>query len=131
MGIKDNITDKLKGLIGKKQQPKKTSRKKQISEKELATKNKEPYINILSMDVDPDNLNEGAFELDWNDIFIARLLKAGYQGKEDQDLVDQWFQNVCRNVVLETYQQEQAMNPTTQGVKVNKRDLGDGKSEVS
>ena len=127
MGIKD----KLKGLIGKKEQPKKTNKKKQISEKELATKNKEPYINILSMDVDPENLNEGAFELDWNDIFIARLLKAGYQGKEDQDLVDQWFQNVCRNVVLETYQQEQAMNPTTQGVKVNKRDLGDGKSEVS
>ena len=127
MGIKD----KLKGLIGKKEQPKKTSKKKQISDKELATKNKEPYINILSMDVDPENLNEGAFELDWNDIFIARLIKAGYQGKEDQDLVDQWFQNVCRNVVLETYQQEQAMNPQTQGVKVNKRDLGDGKSEVS
>ena len=127
MGIKD----KLKGLIGKKEQPKKTNKKKQISDKELATKNKEPYINILSMDVDPENLNEGAFELDWNDIFIARLIKAGYQGKEDQDLVDQWFQNVCRNVVLETYQQEQAMNPTTQGVKVNKRDLGDGKSEVS
>ena len=127
MGIKD----KLKGLIGKKEQPKKTSKKKQISDKELATKNKEPYINILSMDVDPENLNEGAFELDWNDIFIARLLKAGYQGKEDQDLVDQWFQNVCRNVVLETYQQEQAMNPQTQGVKVNKRNLGDGKSEVS
>jgi len=127
MGIKD----KLKGLIGKKEQPKKTSKKKQISDKELATKNKEPYINILSMDVDPENLNEGAFELDWNDIFIARLIKAGYQGKEDQDLVDQWFQNVCRNVVLETYQQEQAMNPQTQGVKVNKRNLGDGKSEVS
>ena len=125
------IADKLKGLIGKKEQPKKTSKKKQISDKELATKNKEPYINILSMDVDPENLNEGAFELDWNDIFIARLLKAGYQGKEDQDLVDQWFQNVCRNVVLETYQQEQAMNPQTQGVKVNKRNLGDGKSEVS
>ena len=124
------ITDKLKGLIGKKEQPKKTSKKKQISDKELATKNKEPYINILSMDVDPENLNEGAFELDWNDIFIARLIKAGYQGKEDQDLVDQWFQNVCRNVVLETYQQEQAMNPQTQGVKVNKRNLGDGKSEV-
>jgi len=125
------ITDKLKSMLGRKEQPKKTSKKKQISEKELATKNKEPYINILSMDVDPENLNEGAFELDWNDIFIARLLKAGYQGKEDQDLVDQWFQNVCRNVVLETYQQEQAMNPTTQGVKVNKRNLGDGKSEVS
>ena len=127
MGIKD----KLKGLIGKKEQPKKTSKKKQISDKELATKNKEPYINILSMDVDPENLNEGAFELDWNDIFIARLIKAGYQGKEDQDLVDQWFQNVCRNVVLKTYQQEQAMNTQTQEVKVNKRNLGDGKSEVS
>jgi hypothetical protein len=120
------ITDKLKSMLGQKEQPKKG--KKKLSAKELADKNKEPYINIVSMDVDPENLNDGAFELDWNDIFIARLIKAGYQGKTDQALVDQWFQNICRNVVMETYEQEQAMNP---GMKTNKRDLGDGKSEIS
>ena len=120
------ITDKIKNMLGKKEDPKKN--KKKLSAKELADKNKEPYINIVSMDVDPENLNDGAFELDWNDIFIARLIKAGYQGKTDQALVDQWFQNICRNVVMETYEQEQAMNP---GMKTNKRDLGDGKSEIS
>jgi len=88
---------------------KKRKHKKQlISEKELATEQGEPWVEIISMDVDPNDLNNGAFELDWNEIFVARLIKAGYQGKDDSTLVDQWFQNVCRNVVLETWEQEQA-----------------------
>ena len=88
---------------------KKRKHKKQLkSEKELATERGEPWVEIISMDVDPNDLNNGAFELDWNEIFIARLIKAGYQGKDDSTLVDQWFQNVCRNVVLETWEQEQA-----------------------
>ena len=47
------ITDKLKSMLGQKEQPKKG--KKKLSAKELADKNKEPYINIVSMDVDPEN----------------------------------------------------------------------------
>jgi len=107
-----------------KEKPKKAKK----SEKELATERGEPYVAILSMDVDPNNLNEGAFELDWNDKFIANLRRAGYQGKQDADLVDQWFQNVCRNVVLETYEQDQAMNMSRY---TNERDLGNGRTEVS
>ena len=49
-------------------------------------------------------------ELDWNDLFVAKLVRAGYQGKTDNDIVDNWFQDVCRNVVLESYEKEQAMN---------------------
>ena len=60
------------------------------------------------MDVDPTNLSAGSIELDWNDKFILQLQRFGYQGKSDADLVDQWFTNVCRNVVLETFEQEQA-----------------------
>ena len=78
------------------------------------------------MDVDYDNLNEGAFELDWNDKFIANLRRAGYQGREDSDLVDQWFHNVCRNVVLETWEQDQA-NTTRY---TTERNLGNGRKEV-
>ena len=101
-------------------QPKKTKVKKQTKdeiaahyatinkEKEAATKRKEPWVVMTNMEVDYDNLSNGSFELDWNDYFIAKLMKAGYQGKEDADLVDQWFNNVCRNVVLETYEQGQA-----------------------
>jgi hypothetical protein len=103
------------------------------SDKDIATEKGEPYIKILSMDVNPDNLHEGAFELDWNSIFVTRLIKAGYMMKKedtDAEIVDRWFQNVCRNVVMETWEQEQAMNPTPQR-HIQKRDLGDGRTEVS
>ena len=123
----------FEGLFGKKKPTKPASVKEKPkkvtkSEKELATERGEPYVAILSMEVDPENLNEGAFELDWNDKFIANLRRAGYQGKVDSDLVDQWFQNVCRNVVMETYEQDQAMNMSRY---TNERDIGNGRKEVS
>ena len=99
--------------------------------KELANERDEPYIAILSMDIDPENLHQGSFELDWNEKFISNLVRAGYMMKKDDsdsDIVDRWFLNVCRNVVLETYEQEQAMNPQRY---VRSKDLGDGRSEVS
>jgi len=100
--------------------------------KELATEAGEPYVAIVSMDIDPANLHQGAFELDWNEIFVARLVKAGYMMKKDDtdaEIVDRWFQNVCRHVVMETWEQEQAMRQS--GIYVSTRDLGDGRSEVS
>ena len=100
--------------------------------KEIATDKKEPYVNIVSLDVDLDNLHQGAFELDWNEIFVARLVKAGYMIKKDDtdaEIVDRWFQNVCRHVVMETWEQEQAMNPTVRYTQ--SRDIGGGRREVS
>jgi hypothetical protein len=101
------------------------------SEKQIATEAGEPYVAILRMDVDPNNLHQGAFELDWNEIFVARLVKAGYMMKptdSDGEIVDRWFQNVCRHVVMETWEQEQAIKNS--GMYVQKRDLGDGRSEI-
>jgi hypothetical protein len=101
--------------------------------KELATEKGEPYVAILTMDIDPANLHQGAFELDWNEIFIARLVKAGYMMKPtdaDSDIVDRWFQNVCRHVVMETWEQDQAMRNSANGY-VHSRDIGDGRSEIS
>ena len=101
--------------------------------KQIATEKNEPYVAIVTMDIDPENLHQGAFELDWNEIFIARLVKAGYMMKPtdaDSDLVDRWFQNVCRHVVMETWEQEQAIrNSGAQYVRT--RDIGDGRSEIS
>lgn len=100
--------------------------------KELATAAGEPYVAVLRMDVDPDNLHQGAFELDWNEIFVSRLVKAGYMMKKDDldsDIVDRWFQNVCRHVVMETWEQEQAMIKS--GIWVKTTDIGGGRSEVS
>ena len=102
------------------------------TEKEIATEKGQPWVAILSMDIDPDNLHQGAFELDWNDKFIFNLIRAGYQlKKEDTDgeIVDRWFQNVCRHVVMETWEQEEAMKKS--GIYVRTTDLGGGRTEVS
>jgi hypothetical protein len=128
--------DKLKNTFSKKKPEVKAEprvKKVEKTEKEIATANKEPYINILSMEVDQTNMQYGAFELDWNDKFVANLVRAGYQMKPtdtDADIVDRWFTAVCRNVVLETYEQDEAMNPERDRV-VKTRNIGDGRSEVS
>jgi hypothetical protein len=112
---------KLKPAVIKEQKIKKTP-------KEIATERDEPYVEVLGMDIDKDNLGNGAFELDWNDKFVANLMRAGYQGKTDQDIVDNWFKAVCRNVIQENFEQEQA-DPEIRAS--NRRDLGDGRTEVS
>jgi hypothetical protein len=97
--------------------------------KQAATENGEPWVNINSVKVDDENPGQGAFELDWNEFFVAKLVRSGYAGKADEQIVDQWFQDVCRHVVLETYEQYEANFP--QGPAIKKRDLGDGRTEVS
>ena len=124
--------DNLKNTFGKKKpKVKEAPKPKEKSAKDLATERGEPYVAMLSMEVDPENLHQGSFELDWNEKFVANLVRAGYQMRPDDtdnDIVDRWFQAVCRNVVLETWEQEQAMNPNR---VVKTRDIGDGRSEVS
>jgi hypothetical protein len=128
------LLDKL-GL-GKKPEPKEKPRaeakpkKVEKSAKELATERGEPWVNIEAIELDPENIGNGAFELDWNQFFVAKLIRAGYKGNDDQQIVDRWFQDICRNVVLETYEQYEANNPRpTSGVQ--HRDLGGGRTEVS
>jgi hypothetical protein len=101
--------------------------------KQIATEKGEPYVAVLSVEIDPENMQQGAFELDWNDKFVSNLIRAGYQMNPkdtDADIVDRWFTAVCRNVVLETYEQYEAMNPERERV-IKSRNLGDGRTEVS
>ena len=126
--------DQIKKRFAKKQTkeaPTPRAPRIEKSAKDLATERGEPYVAMLSMEVDPENLHQGSFELDWNEKFVANLVRAGYQMRPndtDNDIVDRWFQAVCRNVVLETWEQEQAMNPSR---VVKTRNIGDGRSEVS
>jgi hypothetical protein len=126
--------DKLKkGFEKKKPETTEAPKTKKKSERELATERGEPYVAILSMEIDPENMQSGAFELDWNDKFVANLVRAGYQMNpkdNDADIVDRWFTAVCRNIVLETYEQDQAMNPERDRV-IKSKNIGDGRSEVS
>jgi hypothetical protein len=117
-----------------KQEAPKT-RTKSKSPKELATEAGEPYISILSVELDPDDIGNGSFELDWNDVFVARLVKAGYmQRKDDTDdvIVDRWFQSVCRNILNENYEQWEANQPVdSRPRRIDRNDLGNGRTEIS
>ena len=131
-----------RGLPESKQTPempkvKKEKKQPELSAKEKATLAGEPYINVLGMDVDPNDINSGAFELDWNDKFVLNLIKAGYKIRDDDTdavIVDRWFQTICRNIALEIYEQQQA-DPDNRYRNemriVTAKDIGDGRTEVS
>lgn len=119
----------LRRTLGKKK-PRDNVRK-MPTPKEIATMRGEPWVDVMSIDINPSDPGQGSFALDWNEKFIANLVRAGYQMKADDtdaEIVDRWFTTVCRNVVLETYEQEQAMNS---GRHIFSRDIGDGRSEIS
>lgn len=136
--------DKIKKLLGvksKEQTPEPPSEaapkpKKKLSPKEEATAKGEPYVAILKVDLDPNNINNGSFELDWNDKFLVNLVKQGYKIKPDDtdnEIVDRWFQTVCRNIALEVYEQEMAdPEKRRDDIRVvRQRDIGNGRTEVS
>lgn len=124
--------EKLKNLFKKPVPPATTQGDK--TAKEIATERGDPYVDILSMELDENNMGIGSFLLDWNNKFVANLIRAGYQKNEkdtDADIVDRWFTDICRNVVLETWEQYEAMSDVADGRVIKSRNIGDGRSEVS
>jgi hypothetical protein len=98
-----------------------------LNPKDAATEKKEPWVAVLDTKVNPDNVRNGFFELDWNEYFVLQLKEAGYKGDSEEAIVDAWFQELCRNVGAEAN-----VNMDRRGsgfINVNK--LGDGKVEVS
>ena len=111
--------------------------KPELTAKEKATLAGEPYVAILSVALDPKDINNGSFELDWNDKFLINLVKQGYKFSvkdTDSQIIDRWFQNVCRNIAMEVYDQEIA-DPEKRDESdvriIRQRDIGDGFTEVS
>jgi len=141
MGIFDKLFGKKPEPV-KVEAPKKEKKPRKPKEpkvtltpKEIATQKGEPYIHIASMEIDPNDINNGAFELDWNDKFVLNLIRAGYKQKDtdtDQVIVDRWFQTVCRNIALEIYEQEVADPEKRNDIRIiQQRDIGNGRTEVS
>lgn len=111
----------------------------QLSAKDQATLAGQPWISVLSFELDEENVHNGAFELDWNDLWVAKLVRAGYKIKDtdtDQDIVDRWFTTICRNIALEMYEQEVA-DPLKRELAYKEqrvagsKNLGNGRREVS
>lgn len=98
-----------------------------LSPKEAATAKKEPYIAVLNTHINKDNIRNGFFELDWNDYFVLKLREAGYTGATDEEIVDAWFTDLCKDVA-----QQEGIDMSRRGSGYINRFLrDDGMTEVS
>ena len=93
-------------------------------EKEVATLKKEPYVNVMKLEVNPENAKAGYMELDWNDEFVAFLSENGYTGESDESVVNKWFNDVCRTVLVQEmadqdYGLQEARTPNNSNDVVN------------
>lgn len=70
-------------------------------EKAKATKKGEPWVAVIDTKVNPNDIRNGFFELDWNNEFIEQLLDAGYHGESQEEIVDSWFKNIVRQMLEE------------------------------
>jgi hypothetical protein len=99
-----------------------------LTPKDRATKKGEPWVAVLDTKVNADNPRNGFFELDWNDLFIVQLKKAGYgfDGDPDEEIVDRWFRDLARNMLVEG-----GMDPTRHSAGfINVTRIAGGKAEV-
>ena len=104
---------------------KKTAKTTIKKKNKKAKKSEEPIVKVLNLNVNPENPRNGFFELDWNDEFVNMLKQSGYEGQSEEEIVDRWFQTLCR-----TIGSEQQVNIEGAGY-ININRTPDGKTEVS
>ena len=105
----------------------KQARLTSMSPKDRATELGEPWIAVLDTHVNEEDIRNGFFELDWNDQFVLELKKNGYIGDTDEEIVDQWFSELCRNVGADA-----GVDMSRRGTGyINVNNLGNGRTEVS
>jgi hypothetical protein len=71
---------------------------KQEFEKQRAILRDQPWVAIVNSGFDPEQGIDGVFfEFDWNAKWIEFLKLNGYVGHSDEQIVDDWFTDVCRS----------------------------------
>ena len=116
-----------------------TKKEKELEEKELKvlkksdpkayhTRRKEPWVNVLDMKVNKDNIRNGFFELDWNKYFIQELIQAGYgvDNDPDEEIVDRWFRDIVHGML-----EEEGLDTDRGAGYINVTPIEKGRSEVS
>ena len=117
----------LKKFLKKFKKKNPTPKAKSLSPKELATQNKEPWVEVIKVHVNPDDPRNGFFELDWNSYHIEKLRLAGYKGSTDEEIIDNWFKELCNAVV----QEDEDMSDFLSRPKVQSQRNDDGTVEYS
>jgi hypothetical protein len=96
--------------------------------KAYATRRKEPWISVLDVKFNEENVRNGFFEMDWNEYFIQQLLQAGYGEPADpeEEVVDRWFRDIVFNML-----QEEGLDTQRGSGYINVVPIDKGRSEVS
>ncbi len=85
LDIDHNLIDPLKG------------------DKEIANALKQPWVKVINDNLDlTDGPNGYYMEFDWNDHWIAKLRDHGYTGISDEEVMEKWFSDVCRQQISQT-----------------------------
>lgn len=127
--IRQKIEAEVAAEVAKKtaEEAKEAERLAKLTPKESATEKKEPWVGVLETHVNKEDIRHGFFELDWNEYFVLMLKENGYTGKSEEEIVDAWFGDLCREIGTE---EGISMERRGSGY-ININNLGNGKSEVS
>jgi ssDNA-specific exonuclease RecJ len=99
-----------------------------LTPKERATKKGEAWVSVLDTKVNPDNIRNGFFELDWNELFVLKLKQEGYgfEGDPEEEIVDRWFRDIVRQMLS-----DEGLDVNRPAGYINVTPISKGKSEVS
>lgn len=99
-----------------------------LTPKERATAKGEPWISVLDTKINPENIRNGFFELDWNDLFVLKLRQEGYgfEGDPEEEIVDRWFRDIVRQMLT-----DEGLDANRPAGYINVVPIAKGKSEVS
>ena len=99
-----------------------------MSEKARATARGESWVNVLDIHINQDNIRNGFFELDWNDLFVTDLVLNGYGTHDDppEEVVDRWFKEIVSQMLS-----DEGLDTRRGSGYVNVTPLSKGKSEIS
>lgn len=96
--------------------------------KAYATRKGEPWVSVLDVKINKENIRNGFFELDWNDLFIEELIQNGYGVANDppEEIVDRWFRDIIYQML-----DEEGLDKSRGSGYINVVPISKGKSQVS
>ena len=105
-------------------------------DKNMATLEGKEYVRVVGMELDEETPGQGFFELDFNDNFVEYLAQNGYEGVEPDQIVDNWFSDLCKNIVLNDLEDEEGirksvMTDSKEGLIISKVKTDKNTSEYS
>ena len=74
-----------------------------LTPKELATKRKEPWVDVIGFKVNPDDIRFGFFEIDWNEHWVLKLKQEGYgaEGDPEDEIIARWFRDILMSAAAD------------------------------